>query len=167
VIAADLGYKMAAQRVFEMLAASGFEFAFDAKRSTTLAYLAEVCCFLGDEARAESLYALLEPYRDLTVTAGAATVCYGSAGRYLGLLATALAAWDRAEDHFEEALRTNDRMCALPWLAHTQRDYAGMLRRRGRVADLKRADALLSEAWTAANRLDMVALKSRLRGQEH
>jgi hypothetical protein len=167
LIASDLGYKEPAQRVFDTLAATGFRFAYDAKRSTTLAYLAEVCAFLGDEARAEALYGMLEPYRDLTVIAGVATVCYGSAGRYLGLLATALAAWDRAEEHFEEALRTNDRMGALAWLAHTQRDYAEMLRRRGRMADLKRADVLLSETWTVANRLEMVALKARLHGQQH
>ena len=167
LIASDLGYKEPAQRVFDALAAAGFRFAYDAKRSTTLAYLAEVCAFLGDEASAETLYGLLEPYRDLTVIAGIATVCYGSAGRYLGLLATTLAAWDRAEEHFEDALRTNDGMGALAWLAHTQREYAEMLRRRGRMADLKRAGALLSDSWAAANRLDMVALKGRLRGQQH
>jgi class 3 adenylate cyclase/tetratricopeptide (TPR) repeat protein len=167
LIAYDLGYKEHAKRVFDTLAATGFRFAYDAKRSTTLAYLAEVCAFLGDKASAESLYGLLEPYRDLTVIAGVTTVCYGSAGRYLGLLATAMTAWDRAEEHFEEALRTNDRMGALAWLAHTERDYAEMLRRRGRVADVKRAEALLSKAWATANRLDMVALKGRLRGQQH
>ena len=132
-----------------------------------LAYLAEVCAFLGDEARAEVLYELLEPYRDMTIIAGVMTVCLGSAGRYLGLLATALAAWERAEEHFEAALQVNGSMGALPWLAHTQWDYARMLRRRGRVADLERSEVLLSEAWTTANRLDMVALKTRLRGQQH
>jgi len=167
LIASDLGYKESAHRVLEALAATGFEFAFDAKRSTTLAYLAEVCAFLGDEARAEVLYGLLEPYRDMTITAGIVVVCYGSAGRYLGLLATTLAAWERAEEHFEAALQVNGSMGALPWLAHTQWDYARMLRRRGRVADLERSEVLLSEAWTTANRLDMVALKSRLRGQQH
>jgi len=167
LIASDLGYKESAHRVLEALAATGFEFAFDAKRSTTLAYLAEVCAFLGDEARAEVLYGLLEPYRDMTIMAGVLTVCYGSAGRYLGLLAATLAAWERAEEHFEAALQVNGSMGALPWLAHTQWDYARMLRRRGRVADLERSEALLSEAWTTANRLDMVALKTRLRGQQH
>jgi class 3 adenylate cyclase/tetratricopeptide (TPR) repeat protein len=167
LIASDLGYKESAHRVLEALAATGFEFAFDAKRSTTLAYLAEVCASLGDQARAEMLYRLLEPYRDMTITTGILTVCYGSAGRYLGLLATTLAAWDKAEEHFEAALQVNGSMGALPWLAHTQWDYARMLRRRGRVADLERSEVLLSEAWTTANRLDMVALKSRLRGQQH
>jgi hypothetical protein len=85
LIASDLGFKDAAQRMLSQLAESGFAFPADAKRSTTLAYLAEVCASVRYQAHAERLYELLLPYRDLTITAGIATACYGSAGRHLGL----------------------------------------------------------------------------------
>jgi tetratricopeptide (TPR) repeat protein len=167
LIASDLGFKGPARRMLADLATTGFAFPLDAKRSTTLAYLAEVCVVLNDEIRAEALYALLEPYRHMTITAGVMTVCHGSAGRYLGMLADLLTRWDTAEEHFEEALELNHNMKAWPWLAHTQFDFARMLRRRGRPADIPRAETLLNESWATANRLDMIALKGRLRSQQH
>jgi class 3 adenylate cyclase/tetratricopeptide (TPR) repeat protein/ABC-type transport system involved in cytochrome c biogenesis ATPase subunit len=162
LIACDLGFKDAAAKVFLELAAGGFSFPQDAMRSTTLAYLAEICFALQDRPRAETLYGLLEPYSHMTITTGVATVCYGSAGRYLGQLASVLDAWSEAEQHYETAMELNRSMKALPWLAHTQCDLAGMLRRRGNPADLRRADALASEAWSIGNRLGMVGLLGKI-----
>jgi uncharacterized protein HemY len=95
------------------------------------------------------------------------TVCYGSAGRFLGELAHVLADWDKAEEHFEHALQMNEAMQARPWLAHTQHRFARMLRSRGRQNDIKRVEQLLSQSWTTANRLGMIALKERLRKEQH
>jgi class 3 adenylate cyclase/tetratricopeptide (TPR) repeat protein/ABC-type transport system involved in cytochrome c biogenesis ATPase subunit len=167
LIACDLGFKDPARRKLGELAETGFKFPVDAKRSTTLAYVAEVCAALDEENYASAVYGLLAPYRDMTVTTGVATICYGSAGRFLGMLADVLGQWDQAEELFEEALLMNRDMAAWPWLAHTQRDMAHMLRRRGRTTDIARADILLGEAWTTAERLGMVALKSKLRAQQH
>ena len=86
LIASDLGFHDAARKSFEDLAVGGFAFPFDAKRSLTLSYLAEVCTRLGDVERAEQLYDLMLPYRDLAVIAPASTVCCGSVARYLGML---------------------------------------------------------------------------------
>jgi tetratricopeptide (TPR) repeat protein len=167
LIACDLGFDKPAQRILDELAEAEFAFPLDAKHSTTLAYLAEVCVALQDEARAEQLYELLTPYQDLTVTAGAVTVCYGATGRYLGALAGVLGNWDAAEAHFETALAVNQAMRAWPWLAHTRYAYSQMLRLRRGAGDELRAHALLDEVLETAARLDMVALRQKLRGHEH
>lgn len=167
LVASDLGFRKPAQRMLDELAETDFAFPLDAKHSTTLAYLAEVCVALDDEARAEQLYTLLMPYRDMTVTAGVTTVCYGAAGRFLGSLAAVLGAWDGAEAHFETALSMNSTMRAWPWLAHSQHAYAEVLRRRGRPGDEERIRALANEALETAVRLDMVALKQKMRSLVH
>jgi class 3 adenylate cyclase/tetratricopeptide (TPR) repeat protein len=167
LIACDLGFHKPALRILDELAEAEFAFPLDAKHSTTLAYLGEVCVALQDEARAEQLYELLTPYENLTVTAGAVTVCYGATGRYLGALAGVLGNWDAAEAHFETALAINQVMRAWPWLAHTQYAYAQMLRLRRGAGDELRAHSLLDEVLETAARLDMVALRQKLRGHEH
>jgi len=167
LIACDLGHKEPAQRILDELAEMDFAFEPDAKRSTTLAYMAEVCTALEDRTRAERIYEVLAPYNEMTITAGVTTVCLGAASRYLGLLATLLESWQAAEDHFEAALELNTRLGARPWLAHSQHDYAIMLRRRGRRKDGERADRLQEMALESALCLDMAALKKKLQGTVH
>jgi tetratricopeptide (TPR) repeat protein len=163
LIASDLGFREPARRLLDELAASDFVFPLDAKHSLTLAYLAEVCAALEDQRRAERLYNLLLPYRQMTVTAGVTTLCYGAADRFLGSLATVLGAWAAAEEHFEQALALNDSLGAPVWLAHTQHNYATMLHRRGWTGDLRRAEGLIESALETALRLDMVFLKRSMR----
>jgi hypothetical protein len=103
----------------------------------------------------------------MTITAGIMTVCYGSAGRFLGELADVLDDCENAEEHFEAALRMNEEMEAWPWLAHTQHRFARMLVRRGRQQDIKRVEQLLTQSWATANQLGMVALKESLRRAQH
>lgn len=167
LVATELGFKPQAQKMLDELRQTDFAFPMDAKRSTTLSYLADVCAALEDERCARALYDLLKPYRHMTVMAGIVTVCYGSAGRFLGALADLLGDWDRSEEHFEEALRMDRHMHAWPWLAHAQNRYAHMLRRRGHHGDIAHADALLDESLAMASRLNMTALLTRLRGQLH
>jgi tetratricopeptide (TPR) repeat protein len=143
LIAGDLGFHDAARKAFEDLAAGGFVFPVDAKCSLTLSYLAEVCARLGDVERAERLYDLLLPYRDLAVIAPIATVCCGSAARYLGMLASVMGEWTAAEEHFAAALAMDERLQAWPWLAHTKYEFALMLRACGRQRDQDRAADLL------------------------
>ena len=159
LIAADLGFEGPARRRLRELAETGFELPFDAKRSASLSYVAEVACMLGETDAAARVYELMSVYRYMTITAGIATVCYGAASRYLGMLATTLGDFDKAEAHFEHALELNERMRARPWLAHAKAEYALLLRRRG---DGERAEVLANEAWEIAAELDMVRLKRRL-----
>jgi len=82
-------------------------------------------------------------------------VALGCASRYLGLLATTLSRWDQASRHFEDAIAMNRRMGAAPWIAHTQADYARMLRTRDGPGDAEKAAELTHEALTIYRRLGM------------
>ena len=163
LIAVDLGFTQAAQKTFIETAAEGFNIPVDAKRNITLSYLAEICTRLADDERAQRLYDLLLPYRDLAVVVPVATVCCGANARYLGMLATVLGEWAAAEAHFEAALAMDERLQAWPWLAHTKHEFALMLRKRGRAGDRERADSLLATASASAERYGMAALQSKIR----
>jgi class 3 adenylate cyclase/tetratricopeptide (TPR) repeat protein len=163
LIASDLGFHDAARKSFEDLAAGGFAFPFDAKRTLTLSYLAEVCSRLGDVDQAERLYDLLLPYRDLAVIAPTTTVCCGSAARYLGMLAATLGDWGEAEEHFAAALTMDEQLQAWPWLAHTKHEFGLMLRARGRPRDHDHAAKLIAAAAASAERIGMPALQQKIR----
>jgi len=121
---------------FERLATADFaDLPRDLVWLVSVALLSEVCAYLGDAARSVTLYNLLLPYAERTVIVSAPViVCRGSVSRNLGLLAATMRRWDQAQQHFEDALETNTRMGARPWVAHTQRDYARMLIDRARSA---------------------------------
>jgi len=163
LIASDLGFESQARKAFESIAEAGFALPLDSKRTVTLAYLAEVCARLGDSNRAEELYALLQPYRDLAIVVPTHTLCCGAAGRYLGMLATTMGDWSSAERHFEVALVLEERMRAWPWLAHTRCEYAAMLSARGDRKDAARAAELRDMALAAADRMEMGRLRRLLR----
>ena len=167
LIAGDLGFEQAARDAFENLAAAGFSFPVDAKRSVTISYLAEVCTRLGDARRAGVLYELLLPYSEITIIAPVSTVCCGSAARYLGMLAGVSGDWAVAEEHFEIALGMDERLQAWPWLAHTQHEFALMLRTRGRLGDRDRAVTLLAAAAEMGRRLGMASLQQKIRSLAH
>jgi transcriptional regulator with XRE-family HTH domain/tetratricopeptide (TPR) repeat protein len=158
-----LGNREACKNIFEELAADGFALVpRDSIWVATLAYLTEICSFLGDVDRAATLYKLLAPYEGRAVVVGGATACYGAAGRYLGLLAKTMSDWKSAEHHFEEALNLDAHMRAWPWLAHGRYEYAAMLLLRGREADRQRAIALLDEALTAGRQMEMTYLVEKV-----
>jgi DNA-binding NarL/FixJ family response regulator len=87
---------------------------------------------------------------------------YGSASRYLGMLAATLARWEESEQHFQNAVAMNAKLGARPWLAHTQHDYAVMLMAQGRPNALHQAAALLNEACAITRELGMRALDERV-----
>jgi tetratricopeptide (TPR) repeat protein len=163
LIAADLGFRQSAEKTFGEIAAAGLVVATDAKRNITLCYLAEVCARLADAERAEQLYELLAPYRDIAVVVPIATICCGSNARYLGMLASVIGNWADAEKHFEAALEMDEQLQAWPWLAHTKHEFALMLRARGRAGDRDRAEALLAAASASAERFGMASLQARIR----
>ena len=167
LIASELGYHDAARRMLAGLAEEGFAFPRDAKLSATLGYLAEVSAAVGDRAVAQTLYASLRPYANMTITAGVATMCYGSAQRHLGLLAETMQDWDAAEEHYEAALVANRGLGAPLWLAHTEADFGRMLRRRGRPAETGRAESLQAAAWATATALGLSALTEKLRRSQN
>jgi DNA-binding NarL/FixJ family response regulator len=162
LIYSELGLGQEARNEFEHLAQHDFaDLPRDGLWVTCITYLAEVCAFLQDTARAATLYRLLCPYTGRNIIVGGAVACYGAAARYLGMLAT-MARWDEAEQRFQEALAMNTRTGARPWLAHTQHGYAAMLLARGQPEDRPRAMILLEEALATARELGMRALEARL-----
>jgi tetratricopeptide (TPR) repeat protein len=167
LIYSELGRTEEARSKFEHLAQQDFtDIPHDALWMGCLAYLADVCTFLGDRARAATLYQLLQPYAGHTVVIGQAAACYGAVSRYLGALATTLGRWEEAAQHFEDALAMNARMDARPWLAHTQYQYATMLLARDQPGDSEKAVELLKAALVTARELDMRALEERLTAPE-
>ncbi|MEJ2598618.1 MAG: AAA family ATPase [Anaerolineales bacterium] len=158
-----LDQRQECQAIFEALAADGFAAVpQDSLRVATLAYLSEVCVYLGDLDRAATLYELLLPYDGRTVVVGGATACYGAITRFLGILATVLSDWDTAGRHFQEAIELDGQMKAWPWLAHDQYEYAAMLLGRGLADDRRRAEALLEEAARSAQSLGMAYLLQQI-----
>jgi tetratricopeptide (TPR) repeat protein len=159
IIYSELGLKSEALAEFESLAANDFsDLPQDALWVTCIAYLSEVCAYLGDVDRAVSLYQLLLPYNGRTIVAGFFSVCFGAVSRYLGILAATMCRWDDAETHFEEALELNTRIDARPWLAHTQYQFAIMLLSHGHTKDRARAMSLLNDALEIAQQLGMKSL---------
>ena len=163
LIYSELGRQREARREFEHLAQHDFaDFPRDGLWSACMTYLAEICTYLGDATRAAMLYQLLLPYAGRAIVVGGQVACYGAACRYLGMLATTMAYWPEAEQHFEDALTMNANMGARPWLAHTQHDYATMLLARNQPGDSEQAAGLLQAALTTARELGMRALEDRI-----
>jgi transcriptional regulator with XRE-family HTH domain/tetratricopeptide (TPR) repeat protein len=151
------------QAIFDELGLDGFAFVpQDSLWVATLAYLSEVCAYLNDSVQARTLYELLLPYDRRTVVFGGATVCYGAAARYLGLLAKTMSDWGTAERHFKQAMELDEHIGAWPWLAHSRYEYANMLLERGQSEDWQKAIGLLEGATLAAQTMDMEYLLKKI-----
>jgi class 3 adenylate cyclase len=159
---AELGREADARREFEQVAAHDFaDLPRDMYWLIGVVHLAEACAFLDDARRAALVYDLLLPYGWQNVVLGPGVASLGSAARHLGLLATTMGRWAEAEAHFEAALAFNTRMGAYPWMAHTCRQYAAMLVRRGAEGDRARAAGLLDAALETGQKLGMAKLIER------
>jgi tetratricopeptide (TPR) repeat protein len=143
-----------ARREFEALAASDFtEVPRDTNWLVSMALLASVCGHLRDAARAERLYALLEPYAP-RIAVSRLAVMLGPIEHRLGVLAAVLGRFEAAEGHFARALALAERMRALPWQAETRCQWAAALARRSAPGDGERVRALLGEAEGIARAID-------------
>lgn len=161
-VLADLGMEEEARRELRGIHADGLDALRPALWLASLVYLTDACSALRDQACAETVYAELEPYGGGNIQIGHLVACYGSADRYLGMLAAVLGDWDTAERHFEAAMVLNRALGADTWLAHTAYEYARALLDRGR-SDAKAAAApLLGEALFLSHRIGLVTLASRI-----
>jgi DNA-binding CsgD family transcriptional regulator len=150
-----------ARRELSQVIADGLDPFRESLWLAALAYLTDACSALGDEVTAGILYPELEPFAGGNVMVGHVVACYGAADRYLGMLAATMGESERAERHFTHAMQLNRAMGAVTWLAHTAYEYARFLLAHRR-ADRERAEALLGEAATLAERIGMVGLVSRI-----
>ncbi len=92
--------------------------------ATTLGVLAAL---LDDAAAAAAVYPCLLPYGHRTVVAGRVSYCTGSASLPLGLLAVTLGDRPAAIGHLEEAVRRNDALGAVTYVAAARKALAGLL----------------------------------------
>jgi len=160
---AQLGRLEEARQEFERIAVDDFAgLPRDLFWLIGMMLLADVCCALGDGARAAVLYDLLLPYAGRTMVTGRAVVCAGSARHSLAILAALLGRHDEAERHFADALAMNLRLGARPFAAYTRFEYARMLLARGAGDDRPRAVELLREAGAVARELGMLLLQRRV-----
>jgi len=159
-----LGREAQARAEFDQLASRDFrDLRPDLTWLVSIAFLAEACSLLGDAPRAEALYELMLPHAARTVSVSPGVACYGSAARYLGLLATTLERWDDASAQFEAAFAANSSMGARPYVAATQLDWARMLAARGHRGDREVAIEHVSQALATASELGMAPLVARAR----
>ncbi len=167
IVHCELGARDEARRIFDGLAANGFgDIAHDAIRSASLAYLAEVCAWLGDRERAPPLLRLLAPYAERNIVFGAHTASLGAAARLLGLLQATLLRWDEAQRHFEFALLLDARSGGRPWLARSRLDFAAMLGRRDAPGDREHAQRLVEAALGDARELGLAGLEAQARAMQ-
>jgi DNA-binding CsgD family transcriptional regulator len=155
---AELGMEDEARRVLARVVRHGLDQFRESLWLASLTYLTDACTALRDETTAALVYPELEPFAATNVMVGHLVACYGSADRYLGMLAATLGDHDRAEGHFERALVLNRGMAARTWLAHTAYEYGrSLLSRRAP------AEQLLAEAASLAEEIGMQTLLSRTR----
>ena len=158
---AELGMEAETRRELDRIAAEGLEPFRESIWLAALTYIADACAAIGHEPAAELIYPELLPHSTTNVMIGHLVVTYGSADRYLGMLAATLGEWERAERHFEQALELNEAMGARTWLAHTAYEYARMLL-AARSASDRQVAGLLSRAGELASSIGQNALSGRI-----
>jgi DNA-binding CsgD family transcriptional regulator len=158
---AELGMEPEAKRQLQRIMSEGL----DALRSSlwlaSLVYLADAAAALGETETAESLYPELAVYSGGNVMVGHLVACYGAMDRFLGMTASVLGDWDRAEEHFQAALTLNRQLGARTWLAHTAYAYARMLLARGRGDDRSHAREQLGLALGLGQEIGLPSLVRR------
>lgn len=158
---AELGMEAEARRELARITADGLDRFRESLWLGSLTYLTDACAIVEDETTAGLVYPALAPFANTNVMIGHLVSCYGSADRYLGMLASTLGDAELAEMHFERALELNRRMDAQTWLAHTAYEYARSLLKLGRGH--RRAEALLGECVAVAERVGLPTLLARVR----
>src|SRR5262245_6804212 len=163
---AQAGRTTEARREIEVLAAHDFaDLPQDLRWLPTMTMLAQACAAIGDRRRASTLYDVLRHHAGrIVVVASGDGPCMGPVSRFLGLLAAAMARWSEAQQHFQDAVITSERMGSRPWVAVVQRDYARMLIDRAEPADRDRAGDLLAAALETARDLGMTRLQETVEG---
>jgi tetratricopeptide (TPR) repeat protein len=156
LVCAELDMHDDAAREFEALAANDFaDVPYDAMWPAAMAYLAEVCTYLGDAQRAAVLHRKLAAFRNHNILAGTAVACFGAGSRFLGMLAATEGRRDDAARYFRHAIDFNARQGAHTWRAHAQAACA-------RLTAPPDADQLLDSALATARQYGLKALEDRI-----
>jgi DNA-binding CsgD family transcriptional regulator len=159
---AELGMEAEAKRELARIAREGLDQFRESLWLASLTYITDACAAVGDKTVAAMLYPELEPHAGTNVMIGHLVAYYGSADRYLGMLATTLGDVELASDHFESALDLNRKMGAMTWLARTEYEYARLLLTHDRGGRSRVAE-LLGKADETAGMIGMPTLRNRIR----
>ncbi|HVF79419.1 MAG TPA: AAA family ATPase [Solirubrobacteraceae bacterium] len=121
--------------------------------------LASVACVrLRDLPRAQTLYAMLEPYAEQFVDSGPSW--FGATNHHLANLATTLGRYEEADAHFIDATHAYTTLGAEAWLIRARREWARMLIARRTGRDMHRAQELLRNVLAAAQNNGLTDLES-------
>ena len=161
VVYAELGMDDEARRGLHRVLDDGLGHLRSSLWIASLVYLVDACALLGDREAATVLYPELLPYAGDNVMVGHLVGCYGAMDRYLGMAASVLGEWERAEEHFRAALALNTRLGARTWLAHTAYWYARMLLARGESHDAALVQAHLALALRLGREIGLPSLVRR------
>ena len=151
-LCAQTGQIDKSRALFEQLATNEFrEIPRDGSWTASIVALCFTAEALGDARRGEQLYSLLLPYDGRAIVVGRSAVSYGAAARWLGMSAMAMGAVEKAHQHYEAAIRLNERMGARAHVARVKQEYARNLIARGGVERYPLAAQLLNDAERIAN----------------
>jgi DNA-binding CsgD family transcriptional regulator/tetratricopeptide (TPR) repeat protein len=159
-VLAELGMEKEARRELQKITSEGLEQFRESLWLAALTYITDASAALGDAEAAELVYPELEPLSGTNVMIGHLVAFYGAADRYLGMLAATMRDWERAGDHFEQAIELNRRMGARTWLAHTYYQYGRTLIAAGGADG--QVGVLLGEARELASRIGLKSLLGRI-----
>jgi DNA-binding CsgD family transcriptional regulator len=157
---AEVGMVDEARRELERVRREGLDQFRQTLWLGSLTYLADAARAVGDAATAALVYPELLPLAGVNVMIGHGVACYGSADRYLGMLAATLGRTDEAEERFLAAAELERSMRATTWVAHTAYEHGRTLVAAG---DEERAAPLLAEAAVLAESVGMPSLLARVR----
>jgi hypothetical protein len=128
-----------------------------------IAGMCEAAAYLQAGSEAESLSERLAPISLRYVVIGYGIAMFGSLDRPLGLLALAKERWTDAITLLESSIEANLRIGLEPYVAHSRRELAVSLTRRGAPGDRARAARSLEQSIAMAERLGMTWLLRRTR----
>ena len=149
--------------LLERLAADEFSALSSSPEGLTgMAALAEVCAILNRRDCAAILYERMLPYAQLNIILNAVAT-FGSAERYIGILALVLDRLDEAIEHFEKSLHFERRRGARSWAVYSGFELVSGLAHRGGIADRARALNLIPVLEAEATGLEMKRTLSKLR----
>ncbi len=164
VVLAELGMHDEARRELARVRRKGLIELRTGLWLASLVYLADAVALVGDDALATEVYTELLPSAGSIVTVGHGVACYGSADRYLGVVAATAGEREIARGHLEVALEVDRAMGAWTWLAHSQYALGKLLVEAG-GNDRARGRRLLQEAGSLAERIGMPTLLGRVRAE--
>lgn len=124
-----------------------------------MADLAFAAVSVGDASAAAKIYPAMAPYRGMLVVRGGANSAWGPVSHHLGLLAATMGRTADAIRDLREAIELEERIGALPFLAHSLAGLAGALARAG---DGAQAAACRRRSREIAQRLGMSVLLKEL-----